>query len=338
MQDSQAKSLFDQGKWEEAAEAYGNLLAAHSQSDPMALSLAPLYFYYGVSLYHIGQAEIFSNATEASSKIVSSVHFEVGKHVELPSDESDEEEIETEAKAEGNEKAQAKSEGEDNKTQESNFNFDSESIADAESKADSESIPTAESIPDTTTPDDLTLAWEALDTARCIYEANSSSEHTQHLIEVYQALGDVSMENEAFSQAALDYSQALVLIQQSKCSDLRVIAEAHYKIALAFDYSNETAKALENLQKALELLKTFHSSLSPDAVKERAELEELFLELEGKIADFSVVPSKVAIEEKEEVKKIEVTNVNDLSALVKRKAVAKEPENLQENCKRLKEE
>ena len=95
MQDSHAHSLFTQGKWEEAAEAYGNLLSTLSLPDPMALSLAPLYFRYGVALYHIGRAEIFSNATNAASKdLASAVQFEVGKHIELPSDseESDGEE------------------------------------------------------------------------------------------------------------------------------------------------------------------------------------------------------------------------------------------------------
>ena len=93
------------------------------------------------------------------------------------------------------------------------------------------------------------------------------------------------MESEAFPQAAIDYSQALALLQQSDCPDQRIIAEAHYKIALAYDYSNEAPKALESLQKALELLKSHHSTLSAsDAVKEREELEELFVELEGKIA------------------------------------------------------
>ena len=322
----------------------------------MALSLAPLYFRYGVALYHIGRAEIFSNATNAASKdLASAVQFEVGKHIELPSDseESDGEEcadsmidpkndvnsnaevntcVEVDSKCEVDQNNQVDSKIETNQTPNGEGIKDTSATEQAENKKDNSDTPE-------TTPDDLTLAWEALDTARCIYLANPAPEFTQPLIDVFQALGDVSMESEAFPQAAIDYSQALTLLQESNCPDQRIIAEAHYKIALAYDYSNEAPKALESLQKALELLKSHHSSLSTEAVKERAELEELFLELEGKIADLSLAPQQVVVEEKEEQgRRIEAANVNDLTALVKRKAVPlKEPENEQENCKRAKE-
>ncbi|KAG5440594.1 hypothetical protein PCK2_000304 [Pneumocystis canis] len=103
--------------------------------------------------------------------------------------------------------------------------------------------------------DDFKIAWETLDYARVLYQKMLNAEEKQELqtlmeleivperlqiqkklADTYDLLGEISLENENFQQASVDFQFALDLKSQIYPLESSLISEAHYKLALAFDY------------------------------------------------------------------------------------------------------
>ncbi|KAG0277178.1 hypothetical protein BGZ95_006370 [Linnemannia exigua] len=104
--------------------------------------------------------------------------------------------------------------------------------------------------------DDFAVAWDVLDLARVLFHRMGTEEALLKLGDVHIALGDVSLESENFEQAVNDYREAITIKEARLEPDDRQLAEAHYKLALALEYSpNESALAQEHIHKASNVLK-----------------------------------------------------------------------------------
>ncbi|ORZ35169.1 hypothetical protein BCR44DRAFT_34389 [Catenaria anguillulae PL171] len=172
--------------------------------------------------------------------------------------------------------------------------------------------------------------------------------------EVVATLADVSLESESFGQAVDDYSQALVLQSELYAPTDRRLAETHYKLALALEYteSPELDRALEHLHAARNVLVARRDELADlldkeggvegeATLKTRAEMaeisNELLPELELKVEDVThaiylrdhpeeAAASSTADEAGAGKKALgDNVQVNDLSGLVKKKSAAAAP-------------
>ncbi|CAG8577170.1 12298_t:CDS:2, partial [Acaulospora morrowiae] len=182
--------------------------------------------------------------------------------------------------------------------------------------------------------DDLSLAWEILEYSREIYSQISSESAKRNLGEVYIKLGDVSLENEKFDQAAIDYREGLRIKKETLSEDNRQIAEAYpfLVLALALESISDTAsqeEAIEHVQKAIGVLQKrkeiLHDKLSahqevlgkgkkvatvedPTVAidKEMKDIDELLIDMNSKVEDIKTLisqeqkelnPSELALEE-----------------------------------------
>ncbi|KAF9089510.1 hypothetical protein BGX29_006408 [Mortierella sp. GBA35] len=104
--------------------------------------------------------------------------------------------------------------------------------------------------------DDFAVAWDVLDLARVLFHRMGTEEALLKLGDVHIALGDVSLESENFEQAVADFREAITVKEARLEPDDRQLAEAHYKLALALEYSpTESALAQEHIHKASNVLK-----------------------------------------------------------------------------------
>ncbi|RIB10873.1 hypothetical protein C2G38_2105019 [Gigaspora rosea] len=181
--------------------------------------------------------------------------------------------------------------------------------------------------------DDLSLAWEILEYSRDIFSHIKTETAKRSLGEVYIKLGDVSLENEKFDQAAIDYREGVKLKAETLPEGDRQIAETHWRLSLALelipDKSNQD-EAIVHVQKAIEVLnkrkeilqaqlndyqetcgkgKKIATADDDTALidKEIKDIDEFLVEMESKIADIQAAklsqeqtlqrPSDIALEE-----------------------------------------
>ncbi|CAO3620639.1 unnamed protein product [Mucor fragilis] len=199
-----------------------------------------------------------------------------------------------------------------------------------------------------TADEDFETAWDILDVARLIFEKGEDNKSKLNLADVHLCLGDVSLETEKFNEALSDYEKAIEIKQSVLEDDDRELAEAHYKYALALEFSTEKAdQALPELQKAVNVLKKRISNLEAGgdgskgkgkgkatdvdekALEEVKEINELIPDMELKIEELTT--RQATEKEAEAMLKAMLgltktsteltasTPVNDLSTLVKRK-------------------
>ncbi|KAG0233087.1 hypothetical protein B0O80DRAFT_65805 [Mortierella sp. GBAus27b] len=195
--------------------------------------------------------------------------------------------------------------------------------------------------------DDFAVAWDVLDLARVLYHRQGTEEALLKLGDVHIALGDVSLESENFDQAATDFREAIKIKEARLDSDDRQLAEAHYKLALALEYSpTESENAPDHIHQAIKVLKAriekLNSILSlgkgkgkatdmneseTKMSKELIELHELIGEMDQKVQDLIANQAKKALEAQAQLEMFsEMFNpkstaaVNDISSLIKPKA------------------
>lgn len=140
---------------------------------------------------------------------------------------------------------------------------------------------------------DFEAAWEILELARSLLdkklgESSSDGLETPYLkssdevpnseyvstckklSEVYDLLGEVSLEAENFSQAATDLKSCLELRQKLYPTESGLISECHYKLSLALEFSLEDdlrAKATEQMKLAIESVKLRNSKETDEEKK-----------------------------------------------------------------------
>merc|ERR1712181_11034 len=111
--------------------------------------------------------------------------------------------------------------------------------------------------------------------------AENKSEMEEKLCSSILALGEVSIENENYSQAVEDIKLCLEK-QKNLPKDSRIIAETHYQLGVAQGFNAQYDEAVESLNSAIKIIKEKtknmkeeHTSPSDDQKKE----------IEEKIAD-----------------------------------------------------
>lgn len=190
--------------------------------------------------------------------------------------------------------------------------------------------------------DDLELAWENLDLARLIYTQQEGKDYVMQLAEVHLALGDVSLESENFDEAIKDYQLALNLkLENTTPERYREMAEAHFKLALAFEYSEQNEEAIDQITAAMSVLQikldALEAALSGKgkqvATTEPSESESDEIKiLKGFLSDLGAKRNDLeALIEKEDqgelvpaapVVKADTIKVQDISGLVKKRKTA----------------
>jgi len=157
-------------------------------------------------------------------------------------------------------------------------------------------------------PSNLQLAWEMLELAKVIYskQVEITEDETKKAIEeklcrTILTLGEISIENENYSQAVEDIHMCLKK-QGAFSKDSRLVAETHYQLGVAQGFNSQYDAAVESLNSAIQIIKERMKNInvlvkSSDGKKETGELEasiykkeieeleELIPEIEEKITD-----------------------------------------------------
>ncbi|KAJ3384291.1 hypothetical protein HDU80_001020, partial [Chytriomyces hyalinus] len=186
---------------------------------------------------------------------------------------------------------------------------------------------------------DMRLAWESLDLARVVYQKMGAAGE-EKMADVLLALGDVSLEQGLWDQAIEDFSAATELKRKNLAPENRELAEAQYKLGLAYEFAKNLTISLEcihgviaTLQAKLNSLKALTGEKVTDKVKsEILDVEELVQEMHSKIDDLHLQieeSKKAAAAAEPEASSSSLgststapANVNDISGLVKSKKSA----------------
>jgi len=138
----------------------------------------------------------------------------------------------------------------------------------------------------------LERAWEVLEVAKVIYtrmmKKCKNEQVEKKLCETLLALGEVSIENESWTQAVDDLKECLEK-RKALGSDARLIAETHYQLGVAQCYHMKFDEAVQSFNDAKTILSAHLESLKADTfnakVSEIDELEMLLPEIDEKILD-----------------------------------------------------
>ncbi|CDS13479.1 hypothetical protein LRAMOSA05655 [Lichtheimia ramosa] len=198
--------------------------------------------------------------------------------------------------------------------------------------------------------DDFQTAWEILDLSRVILEKSDDKETRLKLADVHLCLGDVSVETEKFDQALPDYRKALEIKKELLDQGDRQLAEAHYKLALALEFStNEGDQAGEEIKNAIQVLKKRIESIQSDTTKEEEdvkgkgkatsnddnkevkEIKQLIVDMEEKVEELTsrqekqkeaeaMLKSFLGAGGQSAAASLNTATVNDLSSMIKRKS------------------
>jgi len=160
-------------------------------------------------------------------------------------------------------------------------------------------------------PSNLQLAWEMLELAKVVYgkvaengTGDEKSSAQARLCEAYLGLGEISLENENYSQAVADFTECLNRRQATLPPDSRSIAETHYQLGVAKFLEEKFEESETCLNKAKDVLEVRISNLSKmetseNLAKEIEDLHTLVKEINEKINDHKVA-EKAKIEGKGE--------------------------------------
>jgi len=155
----------------------------------------------------------------------------------------------------------------------------------------------SEDVDDEEEPSNLQLAWEMLELAKVIYGRTVDSATGDRKVaaetkvcEAFLCLGEVSLENENYSQAVADFTECLNKRKANLPADSRSIAETHYQLGVAQAFDGKYEDAEHCLRNAIEVLETRISNLgkmetSQYLAKEINDLEDLVTEIKEKIED-----------------------------------------------------
>merc|ERR1712183_669056 len=203
-------------------------------------------------------------------------------------------------------------EGDESQEESSNEQMETDKVVDGEkgtaSKEDDEKTEGKDGEEE---PSNLQLAWEMLELAKVIYTkvVNTWPKADDTTIKPYEeklhrtilTLGEISIENENYSQAVEDIQMCLKEEGAFK-KDSRLVAETHYQLGVAQGFNSQYDAAVESLNSAIQIIKERIKNIdvlmksSEDKKesgelevsiykKEIEELEALIPEIEEKITD-----------------------------------------------------
>merc|ERR1712243_498524 len=178
-------------------------------------------------------------------------------------------------------------------------------------------------------PSNLQLAWEMLELAKVIYtkvletvDEKNKKETEEKLCRTILLLGEVSIENENYSQAVEDIEMCLKK-QEAFSKDSRLVAETNYQLGVAQGFNSQYDDAVGSLNSAIQIIrervkkiKELGNSEDKKEIgeleasiykKEIEELEALIPEIEEKIQDTKDMKQEAEAKPKEDEKsKVEV--------------------------------
>merc|ERR1712002_472311 len=208
-------------------------------------------------------------------------------------------------------------------------------------------------------PSNLQLAWEMLELAKVIYtkeletvDEKNKKGTEEKLCRTILTLGEISIENENYSQAVEDIKMCLKK-QEAFSKDSRLVAEAYYQLGVAQGFNFQHDDAVGSLNSAIQIIEERvkkikelgNSSEDKKEIgeleasiykKEIEELEALIPEIEEKIKDTKDMKQESEAKLKEDEKsKVEVKATGDVKSVstiaVKRKAEGDDSQNKKSN-------
>lgn len=326
---SEGSKLYASKNYEEAAEKYGQ--ACENFNEQNGQDDADLLFLYGKALFQgaVSKSEVFGIDKGSGTE---------GGNIEEDGAEQNNEANETIYEdaplAEGDEVEGEEEEDKDDEQpeQEQTFYKDAESTI-AYEEEDTPQSPKEHEGEQEEEQSDFEIAWEILDLARALFEKKRqeaselakelkepylktdseepSNEYivaTRKLSEVYDLLGELSLEAENFPQAATDLENCLNLrLKLYNSENSSLIAESHYKLSLALEFTVEDPdlrkKALEHIRLAIEsLVRTKETETDPKRIEEK---ENLLKDLKGRAQEIEKDPT-------EEIKSEQLNIIKDL--------------------------
>ncbi|KAL0914659.1 hypothetical protein M5K25_015025 [Dendrobium thyrsiflorum] len=114
---------------------------------------------------------------------------------------------------------------------------------------------------------DLDLAWKMLDIARAIFE--KKPEHSIEKVNVFSALGEVSMEREDIETSLNDYRKALSILEHLVEPDNRRIVELNFRICLVLELGSKVEEAIPYCENAISLCKSRLERLKEASIKSK---------------------------------------------------------------------
>jgi len=149
----------------------------------------------------------------------------------------------------------------------------------------------------------LQLAWEILELAKTIYYRKSKTckDMEMQLSDIYQKLGEVSLESENFVQSIEEFCQCLFLRQKNMTPDDRKIAEIHYQLGNAYTFDKQYMKGKVQYDLSLKVLNKRMVKLTEamaeikdgKACEEGEEIENIFQDIAQKVANVEKLEKEV---------------------------------------------
>merc|ERR1711875_122360 len=160
-------------------------------------------------------------------------------------------------------------------------------------------------------PSNLQLAWEMLELAKVIYtkvletaDDKDKKAIEEKLCRAILTLGEVSIENENYSQAVEDIKMCLKK-QEGFSKDSRLIAETQYQLGVAQGFNSEYDEAVQSLNSAIQIIKERVKNIK--GLKNSSEDKKIG-ELEASIYEKEIEEPEVLIPEIEE----KITDTKDM--------------------------
>merc|ERR1711872_1094473 len=302
-----------------------------------AKECAESYYYYGKSLLEMSRLEsgVLGNALDGVPEEEDEAN---NSKVEDPAKMSEEEKKEVEEKV--GEALNQNYDELEKKAEEKLAEKDAE-------KKDGDEEKSVENKEEEEEPSNLQLAWEMLELAKVVYtkqmecaDEKNKKDIEERLCRSILTLGEVSIENENYSQAVEDIQMCLKK-QESFPKDSRLVAETHYQLGVAQGFNSQFDVAVESLNSAIMIIKDRVKNLkalekaSDEERKEIEELEALIPEIEEKIADTKDMKKEAESKPKEDRTNLEGSAKGDAKSVsniaVKRKAEENDAKNKKPN-------
>ena len=296
---AQATLKYSVKDYDNAAELYSQATELQAKlNGEMSSRNADLLYAYGRCLYHVA----VRNSDVLGSKVAGGKHEErtvksvskkpktqeVDGAIDLRRRVDEEAITEVGEKETATDGAEEMKKGQESKpyfqfTGDENFDLSDEEDNDVE--GDEEDGPVDEE-------DDFVNAYEVLDLARVLLlkklgevsvekgtckgtgEAQPTKQLKERLADTYDLQAEISLEGEGFPNAVVDLKAALTLKQELFPQESSLIAEAHYKLSLALEFSSVTQQKDENSR----------TGADGEALVDEAMREEAAKEMEAAIA------------------------------------------------------
>lgn len=178
--------------------------------------------------------------------------------------------------------------------------------------------------------DDFMNAYEILDLARVLLlksideaGANEGERETtygsqtgrleERLADTHDLLAEISLEGEKFPTAVIDLKAALELKQKLFPFESSLIAEAHYKLSLALEFSSVTQQMDANTEAKEEIPTAFDETMREEAAKEmEAAIASCKLRIKKEEARLDAYLAQKISDEKPKITRDNVDDVKDM--------------------------